>query len=142
MKALATAYHSFKRMPFVLKHITGMCCAFTLFLPMAFIPGGNYRINEEPVTLAEFWQRGGGPAFVMVGLSSGAIAYGVLRARQWIRRVLPALPIPLAAAALWDRDWEGVIAMLVFAGAGYYAMWRHPAAVAYFTSAPRQPSNG
>jgi hypothetical protein len=142
MKALATACHSFKRMPFVLKHITGMCCVFTLFLPAALIPGGNYRIDEEPVTFAEFWQRGGGLVFMMLGVLFGVIACGVLQARQWVRRLLPAFPIPLATAALWDRDWAGVIAMLVFAGAGYYTMWRHPAAVAYFNSASCQPANG
>jgi hypothetical protein len=62
-----------KRMPFGLRMLTLHAMLFTLFVPLAFLPGAE--INGVKVSYRDWWLRGGGPLFIAVGIAFGIIAY-------------------------------------------------------------------
>lgn len=64
---------------------------FPLFaiLPLA---GGEITINGESLTWQEFWKRGDGMVFLIVGPLLLEVPYGVLQRKWWVRPYLIGLP--------------------------------------------------
>lgn len=107
---------SMRRMPGFLRMITAICLGFSLFLPVSLLPMGEHEINGVKVTFVEFWQRGGGPALAGVGMLSGVLAYGFIRARRWVRFIPVGLGWSLVVAVIVvERELaEMVTALFLF----------------------------
>ena len=75
-------------MPTGLRILTACCLLLSSPLPLAFVPGMDFRIAGEPVSFAEFWRRGGGLVFCCVGAYFSVVSYGLIRARRWSRPML------------------------------------------------------
>src|SRR5450432_3693227 len=86
---------------------------FTLLLVLPLGRGVHYSINGTPVTYDEFLRRSHFLSFFLVGICSGILAYGFIRASRWSRPVcfLPFVVSfitafiyhkPSLAAALYD----------------------------------------
>ena len=72
-------------MPLILKWLTVLCFAGVLFPVIAAIPGGNFTINGQEVSHAEFWRFGGGPLFVLVGIVFPITGYAFAKRKAWGR---------------------------------------------------------
>ena len=120
-----------KRMPFGLRVLTLHAMEFTLFVPFAFLPGGE--INGFKVAYRDWWLRGGGPLFIAVGVAFGVIAYGFLRATRWSRPLyLIALASPLFVAPfLAVRVDDYIIAVCPVAVLGLYLFRRRTVCTYY-----------
>src|SRR6266403_2744466 len=95
-------------MPKILRWFTWMCFGFGLFLPLSLIPSGGHYINEQQVTFAEFWHRGGGPIFFIAGILFPVTGYGFVHAQDWSRYLFAALQIGILATSLFfgGLDWQ------------------------------------
>ncbi len=124
---------AFAAMPLVLKGVTSFFAVFgagSLLLLLA--PGTEPVVAGEPLSRAEFWSRGFGPAALVLGLWLSVTAFGLLRRAAWARwaAVLTYLwfvPIELAVReeprVLWQlalaTGWAGGIGAYLFrTGAG------------------------
>jgi len=56
-----------------------------IMLILVFVPIGNYSINGEQVSHAEFWQRGGGLVIVIALAWLFVMAIGFLTGKKWSR---------------------------------------------------------
>jgi hypothetical protein len=99
-------------MPAGLRTATFLCALFSIFAPVSLLPFGTYAVDGVPVSLAEFWQRGGGPIYFGFGVGSALLVYGFLRARRWSRPLFVIAILSLALPAVWFESaaWGEAIA--------------------------------
>lgn len=133
-----------RRMPLLLRWVTGMCLAFSLFLPAAILPFGEHRIDDQEVSFSEFWRQGGGPVFAGIGLLSISLAYGFIRATRWARLLAVMTGLAVTALAAFEArrfTWE-ILTMALLAGVGWPAyLLRHSGVRQYFGGG-RKPAGG
>ncbi len=133
--AIATV---FRRMPWGLRLTTFLCGMLIVFVPVALIPGGQYHIDDTTVDFTEFWRRGGGPAFISMGLLGALLAYGFLGARRWVRPLLVFILFLLSAMeALWAPTTADQLHLLVstflVTGLAYLYFFHHRPVIEFFT---------
>ena len=119
-----------QRMPKGLRLATSLCLIFAFFLPLAFLPFGEHSVDGVRVSFAQFWRRGGGPAFVGVGVISVLFAYGFLRARRWIRPLVVIFGWGLVVWIIIGEQrlsFDVAMAFLMFGCLPtWYLYFRHP----------------
>ena len=91
---------NFREMPWHLKSTAlGSLMAFML-LPISLCPSGTHKINDEVVTLTEFWARGAGPVLCILGIVLPILGIALLRKQNWARRATSTLFVGLYVAFL------------------------------------------
>jgi len=117
----------------ILRWFTWMCFGFAFFLPLSLIPAGGHYVNEQQVTFAEFWHRGGGPTFFVAGILFPIAGYGFVRARNWARYLFAALwvAIPATSFLIGGFDWQVPLSCAWAGFVIYYLFWR-PSVREYF----------
>jgi hypothetical protein len=108
-----------RSMPTGLRLLTYACFGFGLFLPLSLLPFGH-RIGGQEVSFAEFWRRGGGPAFFIAGILFPITGYGFLRARAWSRYLFVGISIALAILSAFSSLREALMALVWAAAVAYY----------------------
>ena len=91
---MRTICHQMQQMPAVLRSLTQMCFGFALFAVFAFGNTGN--IDGEPLAREEFWRRGAGPLFLLIGVIFPIIGYGFTRRAGWSRPMFVAVALVLS----------------------------------------------
>ena len=91
-----------QQMPYGLRVVSRVLLIFAFFFPiftvLLVLPLGrhaHYSINGTPVTYDEFLRRGHFLPFFLIGIYSGILAYGLIRASRWSR---PCCFLPIAVS--------------------------------------------
>ncbi|HTJ00219.1 MAG TPA: hypothetical protein VL527_15155 [Dongiaceae bacterium] len=95
---------AFRRMPQGVCYVTWGAMMLALFLPLAFLPGGETFVNGNRVSYAEFWRSGGGFLLAGIGVIGLILAYGLIRARRWARHLTVILCWFLVGSTI--PDWR------------------------------------
>jgi hypothetical protein len=125
-----------KGMPMGLRFLTFICFGFALFLPLSLLPFGG-SINGQEVSFTEFWRRGGGPTFFIIGILFPITGYGFLRARNWSRYLFAGFNVALAVFSVFgslpvfSSLPDAVIELVLVAAITYY-LFCWPAVRNYF----------
>jgi len=127
-----------QQMPYGLRIVSRVLLIFAFVFPiftlLLVLPHGrdvHYSINGTPVTYDEFLRRGHFVPFFLIGIYSGILAYGFIRASRWSRPIcfLPFFMLfitgiiyhqPPLAVALYDC----LILVLQVTLLGWYLFYR------------------
>jgi len=130
MKILHIIFAAFRKMPQGLRFASLVSLLLAFCLPAAVLPIGEFFVQGDRVSFAEFWHRGGGIIFLLVGLVSAMLFYGFVMARRWARHL--AVAFGWFAVAATFIGWQGftldvVFAFLIFGGLPtWYLYCRQP----------------
>jgi hypothetical protein len=112
--------------PIGLRMIMRGCFIGVLFIPLALIPAGGHWINGEAVSFTEFWRRGGGPMFIVVGILLPLIGCGIAARKDWSRYAfIGFLLLTLGFSTIAQPHWDELISVLFIAFIIWYLFWRH-----------------
>src|SRR3954452_11137130 len=119
-------------MPYGLRMIAVGCFVGALFLVLAVVPGGGHWINGEAVSFTEFWRRGGGPLFLVVGILLPVIGYGIVTRQRWSRSWFAGFLIITALFSVtFHPEWADLVGLLFTAFLVWY-LFRRRTVRAYF----------
>ena len=77
-------------MPCFLRTITRISILFILLIPVSFLPDGK---RDADHSYLEWWWRGQGLQFFLVGVFFAATAFGLLTAAKWSRLLCATVPL-------------------------------------------------
>jgi hypothetical protein len=130
-------------MPIGIRLITGLCLLMSVFLLVAFLPFGDFAIDDTPVSFAEFWRRGGGLVFCVTGATFAFLAYGFIRARRWARFVFIIAGCAITLKAfLDDRELkpDNIIVFLVMVAVPVWYLFFRRSVTDYFSQSSETAS--
>ena len=132
-------------MPEGIRYFSLASLLLMLCLPAAILPFGEFFVQGDRVSFAEFWHSGGGIIFLMVGVVGAVLFYGFVMARPWVRHL--AVVLGWASVVATFVGWQGFTTEVAFSFVmlgcfpTWYLYFRRPVQV-YFGVAHRNVVKG